>query len=120
MAQIHYVGLTPSAPEAAFGRWSVPAQVDVREWGGEFVLRSPLTARTYHLTPLAGEVIMAIRDGARYVDDIAVRVLSGAGNSNEAGTQLNAMFTDNAADMQGLLAVLTELESLGLATADLS
>jgi hypothetical protein len=120
VAQVHYAGLEPSAPDAIFGRWSVPAQVDVREWDGEFVLRSPLTAQTYHVTALAGEVIMAIRDGAKYLDDIAVRVLSGAGNSNEAGTKQSAMFRDNAADMQGLLAVLTELESLGLATADLS
>jgi len=120
MAQVHYVGLTPAAPEAAFGRWSVPAQVDVREWDGEFVLRSPLTARTYHVTALAGEVIMAIRDGARYLDDIAARVLADGGNASQATIELNATFTDGAADMQGLLAVLIELESLGLATADLS
>lgn len=120
MAQVHYAGLTPTAPEAAFGRWSVPAQVDVREWDGEFVLRSALTAQTYHVTALAGEVIMAIRDGARYLDEIAAHVLPDAGRSNQAGAKLSAMFSDSAADMQGLLTVLTELESLGLATADLS
>jgi hypothetical protein len=119
VAQVHYADLRPSAPEAVFGRWSVPAQVDVREWDGEFVLRSALTAQTYHVTALAGEVLKAIRNGAKYVDDIAGRVLADGGNP-EAASELNAEFTDRAADMQGLLAVLTELEALGLATADLS
>lgn len=120
MAQIHHAGLRPLDAATEFGRWSVPGQVDWREWGGEFVVRVESTAQTYLLSALAGEALKAIRGGAGYIDEIAARVFSDCVAPSAATAALVAIFADTATDTQSLLAVLGELQALGLARADLA
>ena len=120
MAQVHDASLRQLDTQAEFGRWSLPGRVDWREWDGEFVVRVEAAAQTYLLSALAGEVLKAIRDGAGYIDEIAARVFSDCVPPSAATAALVATFADTAADTQSLLAVLNELETLGLARADLT
>lgn len=120
MAQVHYAGLTPPGSAAEFGRWSVPSRVDLREWSGEFVVRVDSTAQTYLLSALAGEALKAMLSGAAHVDEIAAQVFSSCGPDNSTTAALVATFADSMIDSKSLLTVLTELQSLGLARADLS
>ena len=120
MAQVHYAPLKRTDATAELGRWSVPGQVDLREWDGEFVVRVDSSAQTYLLSALAGEALKAMHGGAAYVDEIAARVFSGCEPDNPTTAALMATFAHSAADSKGLLAVLSELEALGLVRADLT
>lgn len=120
MAQVHHAGLRPLDAAAEFGRWSVPGQLDWREWSGEFVVRLESTAQTYLLSALAGEALKAIRGGAGYIDEIAARVFADCPPPSAATAALAATFSDAPTDTQSLLAVLSELEALGLARANLT
>ncbi|HWR87770.1 MAG TPA: hypothetical protein VN277_05060 [Acidiferrobacterales bacterium] len=120
MAQVHYAGLRSLDTAAELGRWSVPGLVDWREWDGEFVVRVDSTAQTYLLSALAGEALKAIRGGASYIDEIAARVFSDCMPPSAATAALVATFAEAASDTKSLLAVLSELETLGLAQADLA
>lgn len=119
MAQVHHAGLRPLDAAAEFGRWSVPGLVDWREWDGEVVVRAESTAQTCLLSPLAGEVLRAIRGGASYLDEIAATVFADCGPASDATAALVATFADPASDNQSLFAVLNELKTLGLAQAEL-
>ena len=119
MAHVH-VGLRSPDTAAEFGRWSVPGQVDWRELDGDMVVRVEATAQTLLLSPLAGEVVKAMRSGACYVDEIAARVFADCVPPSAATATLVATFADTDADTASLLAVLAELESIGLARAELS
>jgi hypothetical protein len=120
VAQVHYDRLRPLSTAAEFGRWSVPGQVDLREWDGEFVVRTELTAQTYLLSALAGEALKAIRSGAIYLDQIAAQVYCDCVAPSAVTAALVDTFAESAVDTQSLLAVLSELEMLGLARADLT
>ena len=120
MAQVHHAGLRPLDTAADLGRWSVPGQIDWREWDGEFVVRVDSTAQTYLLSALAGEAMKAMRGGATYVDEIAARVFSDCAAPSAATAALVATFAEDANDSQVLLAVLNDLQLLGLARADLA
>ena len=120
MAQVHYAGLRTVDAATEFGRWSVPGLIDWREWDAEMVVRLDSTAQTFLLSALAGEVLKAIHSGAGYVDEIAARVFSDCVPPSAATAELVATFADTASDIQSLLAVLTELEALGLARAELT
>lgn len=120
MAHVHHAGLRPLDTAAELGRWSVPGQIDWREWGGEFVVRVDSTAQTYLLSALAGEALKAIRGGAVYLDEIAARVFSDCAAPSAVTAALVATFADGASDSQALLSVLNELQSLGLARAELA
>lgn len=119
MAQVHYAALRPRDAVAELGRWSVAGCVDWREWDGEFVVRADSSAATYLLSALPGATLEAMRDGATYLDEIAARVFSGCAPS-AATAALVATFAETSPDMQSLLAVLAELEALGLVRADLA
>ncbi len=120
MAQVHHAGLRPRDAVAELGRWSVAGCVDWREWDGEFVVRADSSAATYLLSALPGATLEAMRDGATYLDEIAARVFSGCAPPSAATAALVATFAETSTDMQSLLAVLAELEALGLARADLA
>ena len=104
---------------AAIGRWLVPMRIDWREWDQEFVVRVDETARTYLLSAMAGQILQAMREGASYVDEIARRVFAQQRPFGAASAALAAAFAEPAADTEQVLAVLSELESLGLARVDL-
>lgn len=118
MAQVHHV-LKPRNIGAELRRWSLRGPIDWREWDNEFVVRVADTGATYLLSAIAGEALKALRDGARYVDEIAVRVFHDSAPS-AATAALVATFADPGEDAKNLLAVLAELESLGLAQAELA
>lgn len=120
MAQVHNVSLKSRDSAAELGRWSVPGLVDWREWDGEFVVRTDTTGQTVLLSALAGEALMAIRSGAVYLDEIAARVFSDCVPPSAATARLVATFAVAESDTQRLFTVLTELEALGLARADLT
>jgi hypothetical protein len=61
-----------------------------------------------------------MRDGAVHFDDIAARVFSDCAEPSAATAALVATFAENTNDNQALLAVLNELQLLGLARADLA
>ncbi len=119
MAQVHHV-LKPRDASAELGRWTLQGPLDWREWGDEFVVRVGSTGATYCLSALAGETLKALHSGAAYLDDIAVRVFHDAAPPSAATAALVATFADPAEDAKSLLAVLSELESLGLARAELT
>lgn len=119
MAQIHHLELEPRDAVAELGRWSVPVRIDWRAWDGEFVVRVDDTATTYLLSRLAGQVLVAMREGATYADDIARRVFADGKHLSTASAVLVAAFAGTTADTQQVLAVLTELEALGLARVEL-
>lgn len=120
MAHVHYAGLRSPETAAELGRWSIPGQIDWREWDGDMVVRVHATAQTVLLSPLAGEVLKAMRSGAGYVDEIAARVFAECVPPSAATAALVAAFSDVDADTASLLAILAELESIGLARADLT
>ena len=98
----------------------MPGRVDLREWDGEFVVRVDSTAQTYLLSALAGEALRAMQGGATYLDEIAARIFSGSMADNSATATLIATFADSAVDAKGLLVVLNELRTLGLAQAEVT
>jgi hypothetical protein len=120
VAHVHYANLRTDGAAAEFGRWSVPGLVDWHEWDGEMVVRADATARTFLLSALAGEVLKAVRGGAGYLHEIAARVLSDCMPPSAATAALVATFADTASDTKDLLAVLMELEALGLVRAELT
>lgn len=120
MAQVHYVGLRAVDAADEISRWSVPGLVDWREWDGEMVIRVESTAQTFLLSPLAGEVLKAIRGGAGYLDEIASRVFADCDPASAATAALASTFADATSENQGLFAVLHELRALGLVHAELT
>lgn len=119
MAHVPHIELKTHDAVAAIGRWSVPVRVDWREWDQEFVVRVDDTGRTYLLAPMAGQTLKAMREGATYVDEIARCVFAQQLPWGVASAALAATFAESAADTEQVLAVLRELESLGLARVDL-
>jgi hypothetical protein len=120
MAKVHHVGLTPRDAASEFTRWRLPAQVDLKEWDDEFVVRVGSSGATYLLSALAGATLQAMQAGAVYADDIAARVFAGAAPPSAATRALAAQFADRDADAEQVLNVLGEFESLGIARADRS
>lgn len=118
MAHVRYVTKARNA-SAELGRWSLQGWLELREWDGEFVVRADNSAETHWLPTLAGETIKALRDGPAYVDDIAARVFKQIAHVSTATADLVATFADPGGDMQRLMAVLLDLESRGLARAEL-
>jgi hypothetical protein len=108
------------ATAAEFTRWQVPSQVDLKEWDGEFVVRVGDTGATYLLSALAGEALKAMRAGAVYADDVAVRVFADCEPPSAATAALAAQFAERSADVADVERVLAELEVLGIARADRS
>jgi len=118
VAKVHHVGLTPGRPTEEFARWSLPVQVDWREWDGEFVVRSERSGATCLLSALAGETLKALHGGAVYQHDIAARVLANYAPPHSATAALMAQFADGDAAALNVRSVLVELEALGLVRAD--
>lgn len=119
MAYVHYV-VKPDNIGAQLGRWSLPGRLDWREWDGEFVVWAEHTAATYLLSALAGETLKALHGGATYLDEIASRVFRDSAPQSAATAALVATFAHSCDDTQNLMAVLAELEALGLTRADLT
>ena len=119
MAQVHYSRRARNI-NAELGRWSLQGRLDWREWDGEFVVRADKSAETHLLPALAGETIKALRDGPAHVEDLAARVFKHPARLSAATADLVATFADPGADMQSLLVVLLDLESRGLAHAELT
>lgn len=113
MAHLHYV-LKPSNVGADLGRWSLQGCVDWHEWEGEFVVRSDSTAATHRLSCLAGETIKALSEGPAHIDELATRVRHALDRLNAATATLVATFTVSGSNTRKLLAVLADLEELGL------
>lgn len=110
--------MTSAQAGTEFARWSVPADVDWREWDDEFVVRVNRTGSTYVLTSIAGETIKAIRAGAIFLDDIAARVSAQFDQPSAATQALTERFSERDAPTLDVLGALRELESLGVAQAD--
>jgi hypothetical protein len=119
VAQVHHAGLRPLDAAVELGRWSVPGEIDWREWDGEFVVRVDSTAHTYLLSALAGEALKAMRGSAAHLDEIAAHVFSDCVPPSAATAALVATFAETASDTQILLAVLNDLQALGLVRAEL-
>ncbi len=119
MAQVRHV-LKPRNFRAELGRWSLKGWVEWREWDGEFVLRSDSTAVTVLLPGLAGETIKALRDGPAHLGEIAARVFHSTARHSAATAALVATFAETGSETQRLVAVLAELEGLGLVREDLA
>jgi hypothetical protein len=117
VAQVHH-DLRSRDIASEFGRWSVPGRIDWREWDGEVVVRVEASGATYLLSTLAGETVKALQQGAMHADEIAARVFADGEPPGVATAALVAAFADPAADTRDMLAVLAELEKLGLAQAD--
>lgn len=118
MAKVHHVGLTPGRPTEKLTRWSLPVQLDWREWDGEFVVRSERSGATCLLSGLAGETLKALRGGAGYLDEIVARVLLNYAPPHAATAALMAQFADGDAAAQDVLSALQELTALGLVRAN--
>jgi hypothetical protein len=119
VARVPHIELKQRDAVAAIGRWSVPLRFDWREWDQECVVRVEDTATTYLLPAVAGQAMWAMRDGARYVDDIARRVFAHRRPLAAASASLAATFSEPVADNEHLVTVLTALQALGLARVDL-
>lgn len=117
MAKVHH-GLTRPGTSTLPKRWSVPSHVDLREWDGEFVVRCNVSGATYQLSPLAGEALKALQAGVGYPDEIVARIFGhDAGPPNDTTAALMSMFAGPDGDVEAVMAVLTELEALGIARA---
>lgn len=118
MAKVHHVGLTSALATTEFARWRVPADVDMREWDEEFVVRVNSTGATYVLSSIAGEAIKAMRAGAVFADDITALILSNFDPPSAATLALSAQFSERDAPTKEVLDALRELEALGVARAE--
>lgn len=112
MAHLHYV-LKPRKVIAHLGRWSLEGRVDWHEWDGQFVVRSDSTAETHRLSRLAGETIKLLGQGPAHLEELASRLRLALVCPNATTAALVTTFTAGG-DTQKLLAVLAELENLGL------
>jgi hypothetical protein len=117
MAQVHYAPLKAPDVGRASVRWTISGQIDWREWDGEFVARSEASGLTCVLSPLAGQVLRALRAGANRTDDIARRVFSDRTRSGSAAAALSTEFARPEADEPQVRAVLEELVELGFVEA---
>jgi hypothetical protein len=117
VAKVHD-GLTRNGTPAPVKRWSVPTHIDLREWDGEFVARCNASSATYLLSALAGESLRALQGGATSPDQVVARIFD-AEVSPAAGTTtaLASMFGGWDTENRRVLAVLQELEALGIARA---
>jgi hypothetical protein len=84
------------------------------------VVRAEGTGATCLLSAVAGETLKALQQGATYVDEIAARVFADDALQSMATAALVATFAESAPATKDLLAILTELETQGLAQADLA
>jgi hypothetical protein len=117
VARVRYASL--SERDTSAQRWSISGQIDWREWDGEFVVRAHGSAITYLLSPLAGQVLKALRAGARQADDVARLVHTERMQSGSAAAAtLAAAFAAPEADGPQVAAVLAELEALGVVRVD--
>jgi hypothetical protein len=117
MARVRYASLSERG--SSDERWSISGQIDWREWDGEFVVRAHRSGITYLLSPLAGQVLKALRAGARYSDDVARLVHAERLQSGSAAAaSLAAAFAVPEAGGPQVAAVLAELEALGVIRVD--
>ena len=117
MATVHH-GLTHTGALAPVNRWSVPSHIDVREWDGEFVVRCNVSGTTYLLSALAGEALKALRGGATSPDEIVHRLFdTDAAPVDGTTAALVSLFAGRDAEVARVLAVLADLEALGIARA---
>ncbi len=113
MARVRYAALNKRSTSA--DRWSISGQMDWREWDGECVVRAHGSAATYLLSPLAGQVLKALRAGACDAESIARWVRAERLRSGSpAAVTLGATFSALEADGPQVTAVLAELEVLGV------
>jgi hypothetical protein len=117
MAQVQYAPLRKQSPPDQ--RWSISGQVDWHEWDGEFVVRANGSAITYLLSPFAGQVLTALRAGARHADEVARRLhVQRLQSGSAAAVTLASVFAVPEADVPQVAAVLAELETLGIVQVD--
>jgi hypothetical protein len=117
VATVHH-GLTRSGVAAPVQRWSVPTHIDLREWDGEFVARCDASSATYLLSALAGESLRALQAGATSAQQIVARVFDTESPPPEGTTAALAWkFGGRDTEVERVLAVLHELETLGIARA---
>jgi hypothetical protein len=118
VATVHH-GLRHNGALAPVQRWSVPTHIDLREWDGEFVARCDASSATYLLSALAGESLRALQAGATSAQQIVARVFDTESPPPPEGTTaaLAWMFGGRDTEVERVLAVLHELETLGIARA---
>lgn len=93
-------------------RWRLPseAELDWREWGEEFVVHDATSARTHLLSAAAGSALFAFLDGRRCLDLDELFASAFAGSKpGDGSTEIMS-----AEERQSLLAIMGELERLGL------
>lgn len=119
MAQVHYVVEARDLP-SQIGRWSLQGGFDWREWDDEVVVRQERSGGTFLLSALAGYVLIALREGAAYPDEIATRVFGTDVVAIPSVTAaLAARFSTLAPEAQCVLETLTQLQAIGIVRSDL-
>jgi hypothetical protein len=119
MASVHHV-LLPHDHRAELARWALNGRLDLREWDGEAVVRSDVTGATFIVSALAGSTLKALHRGASYLDEIAAIADSAGEPRSNATASLAAAFTLPGTPAGEVLAVLRQLEGLGLIRAELA
>jgi hypothetical protein len=118
MASVHHV-LIPHDHQAELARWSLNGRFDLREWDGEVVVRGEMSGATFIVSALAGSTLKALHRGAFYLDEVAALASSEVQNRSDMTASLAAAFALPGAPAREVLAVLRELEGLGLVRAEL-
>lgn len=119
MAQVHYVVETQDLP-SQIGRWSLQGGFDWREWDGEVVVRLHRSGGTFLLSALAGYVLISLRDGAAYPDEIAAQIFGpDAASAPSVSAALSARFSSRAPDVQRVFETLTQLQTIGIVRSNL-
>jgi hypothetical protein len=120
MAQVHYVVKTQDLP-SQIGRWSLRGGIDWREWDDEVVVRLEQSGGTYLLSALAGYVLIALHEGASYVDEIAARIFGADAVASPSVTaSLAARFSSQAPEAQRVQETLTQLQAIGIVRSNLN
>jgi hypothetical protein len=119
MASVHHV-LIPHDHQAELARWTLNGRLDLRQWDGEVVVRGDATGATYIVSALAGSTLKALHRGAFYLDEIAALASCEAHNRSDMTASLAATFTLPGTPAGEVLAVLRQLEGLGLVRAELA
>lgn len=93
--------------------WQIPDDeiVDWRQWGDEFVVRSASRAQTHLLSAAAGNVLLSLLEGRRSLS-LEPLFIHAFGDVDDATT--NAAISPG--ERESLLAIVAELERLGLVT----
>jgi hypothetical protein len=118
MASVHHV-LIPHDHQAELARWTLNGRLDLRQWDGEVVVRDDASGATYVVSALAGTTLKAMRRGASYLDEIAALASFDMEPRSDMTASLAAAFTLPGTPAGEVLAVLRQLEGLGLVRAEL-